>query len=363
METASYNTPKNLRTLHSIGDAEGKSDTPQAVTAFLKQYYSQSALQQFWTTYCSGINCGKGLPKLVGDATTGSPGVESMLDIETITGVAGNVPSEFWGFSGNSPDNVENEPFMKWLEEVANTADADIPKIFSTSYGEDENSWSEAAANRLNTEFMKVGARGISLLFASGDEGANCVGGKYKPETPSSSPYVTAVGGTTPTSGFPQPGSEKAVGLSSGGFSDYWGMPDYQKDAVAGYLSQSGLPSPSLGYNTSGRAYPDIAAQATNFCVTPFGCGVSGTSCASPTAGGIIGLLNDLRAQNGKSSLGFLNPLLYSLSSDHFQDITTGASSGCTFQQGWPAKEGWDAVTGLGTLNYAKLSQAVLDLP
>merc|ERR1711862_1013346 len=137
---------------------------------------------------------------------------------------------------------------------------------------------------------MKVGARGISLLFASGDEGANCKAGKYKPETPASSPFVTTVGGTAPASGFPNPGSEKAVGLSSGGFSDYWGMPDYQKDAVAGYLAQSGLPSPSLGYNTSGRAYPDIAAQATNFCVTPFGCGVSETSCASPTAGGIIGL-------------------------------------------------------------------------
>eukprot|EP00662_Eupelagonemidae_sp_cell21_P034161 gene34161-37687_t len=55
----------------------------QAVTAFLGQYYSKS-----------------GMPKLVGDATTGSPGVESMLDIESITGVGGNIESEFWGFGG-----------------------------------------------------------------------------------------------------------------------------------------------------------------------------------------------------------------------------------------------------------------------
>ncbi len=42
--------------------------------------------------YCDkeNLTCGKGEPKLVGDATTGSAGVESMLDIETVTGVASN---------------------------------------------------------------------------------------------------------------------------------------------------------------------------------------------------------------------------------------------------------------------------------
>merc|ERR1712032_193587 len=109
---------------------------------------------------------------------------------------------------------------------------------------------------------MKTGARGISLLYASGDEGANYINNVYVPETPSSSPWVTAVGGTGPTSGFPAPGSETAVGLSSGGFSDYFAMPDYQKDVVSAYLQQSGVPDTSkYGVNTSGRAYPDIAAQ------------------------------------------------------------------------------------------------------
>merc|ERR1711970_437935 len=86
-------------------------------------------------------------------------------------------------------------------------------------------------------------------------------------------------------------------------------MPDYQKSVVQTYLSKSGLPSTSqYGVNVSGRAYPDIAAQATNFCVPPFGCGIAGTSCATPTASGIIAALNDARLAAGKSSLGFLNP-------------------------------------------------------
>merc|ERR1712072_379072 len=128
---------------------------------------------------------------------------------------------------------------MKWLSAVASTPDNEVPLVFSTSYGEDENSWSVDAANRLNTEFMKAGARGISLLYASGDEGANCKHDKYVPEGPGSSPYVTAVGGSSPAGGFPSPGSESAIGLSSGGFSYYWPMPPWQKAAVKEYLGQS----------------------------------------------------------------------------------------------------------------------------
>jgi tripeptidyl-peptidase-1 len=291
-----------------------------------------------------------------------------MLDIETITGISGNVDSEFWGFAGRSPDNAENEPFMKWLAQVSSTGDDTIPKIFSTSYGEDENSWSLEAATRLNTEFQKAGARGISLLYASGDEGANCKSGKFVPEGPGSSPYVTSVGGTEPSGSWPAPGGETAVGLSSGGFSNYWDMPDWQKDAVAKYLTQSGLPDQSQrAYNTSGRAYPDISAQAMNFVVVDHGIplpGVAGTSCASPTAAGIFSLVNDARMQAGKSSLGFLNPFIYENAAS-FNDITTGSGSGCGLlsSNGWPAKEGWDAVTGVGTPDYAKLASASLALP
>ena len=98
----------------------------------------------------------------------------------------GNITSEFWGFKGKSPDNKANEPYFKWLTLLANTSDADVPKVFSTSYGEDEDSWSMASAVRMNTEFQKAGARGISLLYAAGDEGANCKGDKFVPETPGS---------------------------------------------------------------------------------------------------------------------------------------------------------------------------------
>jgi len=54
---------------------------------------------------------------------------------------------------------------------------------------------------RGNEEFMKAGVRGLSILFASGDYGTGCnassLPAKFAPEWPPSSPYVTAVGGTT----------------------------------------------------------------------------------------------------------------------------------------------------------------------
>jgi tripeptidyl-peptidase-1 len=372
-DDSDLNTPTALRQLYNI-DAEGAATgNRQAVTAFLENGYDDNALKKFWTRYCDGINCGKGEVSLVGDATDPGKGTESMLDIETITGIAGNIDSEMWSFGGRSPDNAENEPFMKWLAQVSSTSDDTVPKIFSTSYGEDENSWSFEAASRLNVEFQKAGARGISLLYASGDEGANCQSGgvpigselDFVPEGPGSSPYVTSVGGTQPADGWPAPGSETAVGLSSGGFSNYWDMPDWQKDAVAKYLIQDGIPDQSMRhYNASGRGYPDISVQAVNYpLIEVLPLIASGTSAASPAAAGIFSLLNDARLQAGQSTMGFLNPFIYE-NAAAFNDITTGSGDGCGMAApGWPAKEGWDAVTGVGTPDYSKLAKLAVQLP
>merc|ERR1719253_2293982 len=132
-------------------------------------------------------------------------------------------------------------------------------------------------------------------------------------------------------------------------------MPSWQSTAVHAYMSSGAkLPAKSKGYNTSGRAYPDISAQASGFTVVSNRIpepGVAGTSCASPTAAGVIALLNDARLAAGKSTLGFLNPWIYK-NMTKWNDITAGASSGCDLGDGWPAAAGWDAVTGAGTPNY-----------
>lgn len=59
-------------------------------------------------------------------------------------------------------------------------------------------------------------------------------------------------------------------------------------------------------------------------------------------------LVNDALVAAGKKPLGFINPWLYSKAYKTFTDVTIGSSFGCN-TTGFPATEGWDAVTGFGT--------------
>jgi len=135
---------------------------------------------------------------------------------------------------------------------------------------------------------------------------------------------------------------------------------------VSSYLSnEDNLPEASK-YNSSGRGYPDIAAQSVDFEIIANGksTAVSGTSAASPTAAGIMALLNDLRAQNGMSKLGFANPFIYATAaadSTAFNDCTEGYNKGCGVVHGFEAYKGWDPASGYGSPNYAVLSKKALE--
>eukprot|EP01126_Amoeba_proteus_P004119 TRINITY_DN113_c0_g1_i5.p1 TRINITY_DN113_c0_g1~~TRINITY_DN113_c0_g1_i5.p1 ORF type:complete len:284 (-),score=73.58 TRINITY_DN113_c0_g1_i5:91-942(-) len=277
-----------------------------------------------------------------------------------------DVPTVFWSHD-DSKDPPNTDSFMQWLLDVAKTTNP--PLVFSVSYGEDEDSLSSEYAGRMDREFQKAGARGLSILFASGDSG---VGGasfgckKFVPDFPASSPSVTAVGGTT-LSGWFETGTEIVNGLSGGGFSNFFTPPSYQASDVSNYLSsmQGQLPAKSK-WNPSGRGYPDISALSSNFVVVqdliPIP-GVAGTSCASPTAAGIVALLNDIRLLNGKPQLGFLNPLFYKLAREQpqvFTDIVNGSNPGCG-TDGFYATTGWDPSSGLGSLNYGEFAKVVLN--
>lgn len=54
-----------------------------------------------------------------------------------------------------------------------------------------------------------------------------------------------------------------------------------------------------------------------------------GTSAATPTFAAFVALLNDRRLKAGLPSLGFLNPLIYSVGISGFNDITEGNNPGC----------------------------------
>lgn len=98
-----------------------------------------------------------------------------------------------------------------------------------------------------------------------------------------------------------------------------------------------------VGLNPSkgGRGFPDVSAQGQNVEIVSGGQTgtVDGTSCASPIFASVIGLLNDRLIAAGKSSLGFLNPFLYSAAgAAALTDITTGMSSVYTHPMSEPSQ-------------------------
>lgn len=64
------------------------------------------------------------------------------------------------------------------------------------------------------------------------------------------------------------------------------------------------------------------------------------------TFAAVISLLNDFLLSQGKSPLGFLNPLIYSTAATGFNDITSGSNPGCG-TNGFTAGAGWDPVSVL----------------
>jgi tripeptidyl-peptidase-1 len=121
----------------------------------------------------------------------------------------------------------------------------------------------------------------------------------------------------------------KGFNFTGGGFSSFFPALPFQRAAITGFLKT--IPSHFAGtFNKSGRGYPYVAVQGWNFKVVNGGetSLTGGTSASSLTFGGIIALINDRLISEGKSTLGFLNPFLYSRASNAFTDITIGHNSG-----------------------------------
>jgi tripeptidyl-peptidase-1 len=334
----------------------------QAIGQFQGQYVSPDDLSKFCKTYDSQADCS--IAKFIGKNTGSQPGIESMLDVEYITGVAPGVPT--WVYSYPSFNFCAD--LLTWSKDVA--SESEHPYVVSLSYGSQKIGFCDAATvKRLSEDVQKLGTMGITVVIASGDDGSGGMSrqgsnnGKLSPSFPASIPYALAVGSTFFESGLS--GTEEATTQfgSGGGFSYDYDMPSYQTTAVQGYLAKN----PEIGsdkYAKGGRASPDVALLGEKFAVVE-GRGqtvaVGGTSASTPTWGAIISLLNEecLSASGGSKTLGFINPLLYK-NPDAFNDITTGSNAvGENSRSGWKCTQGWDAVTGLGTPQFTKLQTVV----
>ncbi|KAF8530031.1 subtilisin-like protein [Hysterangium stoloniferum] len=354
-------TPACLQALYGIPATPAtQASNKLGVSGFIDQFAQTADLKSFLTLLRPDMSSATtfALQTLDGGSNPqgrNEAGIEANLDIEYTVGVATGVPVTFISVGNNFQDGAL-EGFLDIINFLL--AESAPPHVLTTSYGQNENTISRSLANTLCTAYMQLGARGTSILFASGDGGvagsqtSSC--STFLPTFPSGCPFMTSVGATTGIA------PEKAATFSSGGFSNFFARPSYQSTAVPAYLTALG--STNAGkFNTSGRGFPDISAQGQSVEIVSGGTAelVDGTSCSSPIFASVISLLNDRLIAAGKSPLGFLNPFLYSATgAAALNDITTGNNPGCN-TNGFPAKTGWDPVTGLGTPNFAKLLTAV----
>jgi tripeptidyl-peptidase-1 len=117
--------------------------------------------------------------------TTPDNCVEANLDVQYLMAIS-QTPTTFW----YSPSN---QSFSDWLLTVANTDDP--PLIISISYGSEERFMTSSELDAFNLEAQKLGAMGVTILIASGDDGAVGSGARtgphtcgYHPDFPSGSP-------------------------------------------------------------------------------------------------------------------------------------------------------------------------------
>jgi tripeptidyl-peptidase-1 len=396
---ASMITPDCLSTLYGTKGYTPKVPTKSKIgyCNYLEETTISTDLAKFLDTYRPQakdakvdirlVNNGENQQVLDSAKLNASADVEGNLDGQTIMGMVWPIPVVAYNTGGRpmvttpytplAGKAITNEPYLDWLDYMQGLSDSEIPPTISTSYGEDEQSVPPDYARRVCQSFAQLGSRGVTLLFSSGHAGvgsrsptsdrceiypdpevaANAVP-NFMPAFPASCPYVTTVGATKGlglgnfsmevAAGYPANVSTYASG---GGFSNYFSRPAWQDSVVRDYMN--GLTPDEVDpnmYNHSGRAYPDVAANGQHYSVVwdlQF-IMVDGTSASAPTMASVIALLNDDLIANGRPPLGFMNPWLYSTGKAGFTDIISGSAKGCGVD-GFPAKTGWDAVTGFGT--------------
>jgi len=264
-------------------------------------------------------------------------------------------------------------PFLKYVRDLS--ADPNAPDVHSISYLNAESEVHPAQMRLFNTEVCKLGLRGITVIVASGDDGApgkeGCYGGenrecKITASFPANCPFVTTVGATQGPEISNEPETACSVKdpslhwapwdiTSGGGFSLIFPRPPWQFRAVKKYLNSQYNQAPSYA-ETLGRAYPDVSFMGYHFEIILNGepAWVTGTSASAPAFASLISLINGLRMKRDLPKLGFLNPLLYNKILAHsYNDIKSGNNTCCSgikcCPHGWYTAPGWDPVTGLGT--------------
>ena len=262
---------------------------------------------------------------------------EQVLDIEAAISMAPGMSQVRVYVSNTSDVSIFNK-----------MATDNIAKSLACSWG-----WSPADPKSNDPIFKEFMAQGQTLFVASGDSGDYRKRSRYV--YPADDAYVTSVGGTslTTTSAGGAWESETAWSDSGGGISPARiTIPTYQKTAGVITTANKG----SKVYRNS----PDVAAEANtdNYICYNGTCdgGWGGTSFAAPRWAGYLALVNQQSVAHGNSTLGFINPTIYSMGlganyGKNFHDITSGNNGKYSTTVGYDLVTGWGSPNGTDLIN------------
>lgn len=182
--------------------AAGPNKLLQGVYESINQTYSVADLATFqlkqnitvnpvYEVYCNGKNLTTPTPnecQFVGPCTDEDSCAEANLDVQYIMGIAQNVSTAVWYVSGSWDDFVTS---------LSNGTQS--PNVISISYGGPESSVSISQFQVFDTEAIKLGLQGTTIVVSSGDDG---VGGNearassifcgYNAQFPASSSWVSS---------------------------------------------------------------------------------------------------------------------------------------------------------------------------
>jgi kumamolisin len=241
------------------------------------------------------------------------------------------------------------------------------PSVVSISWGGPEDPNGQLAPqflDGLNEALQTAAAVGVTVCVAAGDNGSADMGsdwdGKPHADFPASSPYALACGGTTLLVAGGTISAEtvwndgSSGGATGGGVSDYFALPSYENS----------VPVPLSPTNFKGRGLPDLAADAdpnTGYQIYLDGSWqvIGGTSAVAPLTAGLLALINQQLQQKFSKTAGQINPQIYAAGgAAAFRDITVGNNDIDHDLNGeYTAQVGWDACSGFGVPDGAKLLQ------
>ena len=319
----------------------------------------------------------------------------------------GMAPGARIHYSG--PDGVNDQ-----IMAVSKLVDRNRVEVISNSWANPEVGTTKAYFRAGEDVFVQAAAQGITMLYSSGDTGDGIEQlGIRTVQYPGSSPWVTAVGGTTLNVGptgervWEQAWGESVAPLdqatgawdpeppgiygggSTGGTSRVFRQPSYQRGEVpkrySDYFGGRARVVPDVALIADPMSGPGIvqtAVDPTSGANVVTNHSIGGTSVASPVLAGAVAVMAD---RNG-GRLGFLNPSLYRVPGkairrvrparnpavsalvlyQNSRDATGGFAVGLLSggQYGTlSVRRGYDDVTGLGSPSVSNLAKSLRRMP